>query len=156
MSCARLPHRDYLRYFALCLFLSALPAIAVTKDEPSVDDLKARVASASVGDRAKLCIQIARRQLDESDKQYAASDIEKAQASLTDVVAYAELARDYSIQSHKHEKDTEIAARAMARKLNGILHSLPQQDQPAVKDALQRIEKVRDDLLLAMFPKGAR
>jgi 20S proteasome alpha/beta subunit len=75
---------------------------------------------------------------------------------LADVVAYAELARDYSIQSHKYQKQTEIAARSMTRKLTDLLHSLGQQDQPPVRDAINRLQRVRDDLLIAMFPKGAR
>lgn len=95
-------------------------------------------------------------QLDHADKLYAAGDLEKAQAALTDVVAYSELARDYSIQSHKYQKQSEIAVRRMARKLTDILHTLAQADQGAVKDAVARLERVRDDLLASMFTKGAK
>jgi hypothetical protein len=95
-------------------------------------------------------------QLAEADKLYAASDMEKAQAALTDVVAYSELARDYSIQSHKYQKQSEIAVRSMSRKLNEILHSLGRQDQGVVKDAVNRLERVRDDLLSSMFKKGSK
>lgn len=95
-------------------------------------------------------------QLAEADKLYAESDPEKAQAALTDVVAYSELARDYAIQSHKYQKQSEIAVRSMSRKLNEILHSLGRQDQGVVKDAVNRLERVRDDLLNSMFKKGAK
>ena len=140
----------------LLLALVGLPAAwAAPRDEPSVADLKARIASASPSDRTHLCIQIAEKQLQETDKQYAAGDSEKAQPSLTDVVAYSELARDYSIQSRKHQKQTEIAVRAMARKLTGILHSLGGAEQAPVKDAINRLDRVRDDLLASMFKKGA-
>ena len=73
-----------------------------------------------------------------------------------DVVTYSELARDYAIQSHKYQKQTEIAVRGMTRKLSEILHSLGQGDQPPVEDALNRLERVRDDLLSAMFKKGVQ
>ena len=92
----------------------------------------------------------------QADKLYAAAEVEKGQAALTDVVAYSELARDYAIQSHKYQKQTEIAARTMTRKLNDLMHSLGQDDQPPVRDAINRLERVRDDLLKAMFPKGAK
>ena len=124
--------------------------------EPTIEELKARVSSANVADKAKLCLEIAEKQLNEADKQYTADNVEKAQTSLTDVVSYSELARDYSIQSHKHQKQTEIAIRAMTRKLNDLLHVLGRDDQVPVKDAISHLERVRDDLLAAMFPKGAK
>lgn len=129
-------------------------ATAVPKEEPTLEQLKASVTTAKVADKAKLCVQISEKQLNESDRLYAASDYEKAQAALMDVVTYAELARDYAIQSHKYEKQTEIAARGMTRKLNEILHLVSRDDQPPLEDAINRLERVRDDLQSAMFKKG--
>ena len=94
--------------------------------------------------------------LTEADKLYAAGDLDKAQSALTDVVAYSELARDYSIQSHKYQKQSEIAVRGMTRRLTNILHTLGLADQPAVKDAMNRLDRVRDDLLASMFKKGGK
>jgi hypothetical protein len=85
-----------------------------------------------------------------------ASDVEKAQATLTDVVAFSELARDYSIQSHKYQKQAEITVRTMARKLADIKHLVGHDDQEPIQDAINRLQRVRDDLLVAMFPKGAK
>ena len=126
---------------------------ATTTKEPTVDELKSRLSSTNVGDRPQLCLQIAERQLDAADKLYAAVETEKAQESLTDVVAFSELARDYSIQSHKHQKQTEIAVRRMTRKLIDIKHAVAHDEQAAVQNAIDKLERVRDDLLLAMFPK---
>jgi hypothetical protein len=148
--------------FRLCGAV-ALVAIAATLSgraapgiEPTVEELKARLSSSSGGDRPHLCVQIAERQLAAADKLYADADNDKAQPALTDVVAYSELARDYAIQSHKREKQTEIAVRGMMRKLTEIMHSLGQADQPPVRDAINRLQRVRDDLLAAMFRKGAQ
>jgi len=140
---------------ALVLTL-ALGATAVPGAEPTVDELKTRLSSAGIADRPHLCIQIAEHQLSAADKLYAGSEDEKAQSALTDVVAYSELARDYAIQSHKREKQTEIAVRGMIRKLSDIMHSLGHADQAPVHDAINRLQHVRDDLLAAMFPKGAK
>ncbi len=140
--------------FLLAIVLAGSLANAHT--EPTVDELKARVSSANVGEKAKICVEIAEKQLVATDKLYASDDMEKAQASLTDVVAFSELARDYSIQSHKHQKQVEIAIRSMTRKLNDLLHVVGHEEQGPVKEALKHLEHVRDDLLAAMFPKGTK
>ena len=142
---------------ALLLLLSgALSGTGLAKDEPTVEELKARLSAANTGDKVKVCVQIAEKQLAETDRLYQADDIAKGQSALTDVVSYSELARDYSIQERKHQKQTEIAVRSMSRKLNELLHSLTKDDQAPVRDAIDRLEKVRDDLLASMFPKGAK
>ena len=129
---------------------------AHSRTEPTIEELKARVSSANVNDKAKICVEIAEKQLNAADKLYTAEDIEKARLSLTDVVSYSELARDYSIQSRKHQKQTEIAIRSMTRKLNDLLHVLGREEQDPIKDAISHLERARDDLLAAMFPKGAK
>ena len=129
---------------------------AVPREETSVDALKARISSASVGEKPHLCVEVAQIRLSEADKLYAAGDLDNAQAALTDVVAYSELARDYSIQSHKYQKQSEIAVRGMTRKLTDILHTLGQADQGAINDAVSRLNKVRDDLLASMFKRGGK
>jgi hypothetical protein len=136
------------------VLVAAASAGAIPRDEPTVEELKMRIASANPSDRARLCVQIAQKQIDETDKLYAADDVEKAQPALTDVVTYSELARDYAIQSHKHQKQTEIAVRSITRKLNGLLHTLAQDQQAPIRDALKRLDRVRDDLLASMFKKG--
>jgi len=125
-------------------------------NEPTVDELKARLASANIPDRPHICVQIAQRQMAETTRLYAAADDEKAQAALTDVLAFSELARDYAIQSHKYQKQSEIAVREMIRKLTELTHTLGRDEQAPIRDALTRMERVRDDLLLAMFPKGQK
>jgi hypothetical protein len=145
-----------LRGAAIAALLAAFVASPVAAKEQTLDELKTRLSSTSVGDRPQLCLQIAERQLDDADKLYTAFDSEKAQVSLTDVVAFSELARDYSIQSHKHQKQTEIAVRKMTRKLNDLKHVVSRDEQVAVQNAIDRLQRVRDDLLLAMFPKGKK
>jgi len=124
--------------------------------EPTLEELKAKFASAGAGERPHLCIQIAEKQLTETDRAYAAGEIEKGRAALADVVAFSELARDNAIQSHKYQKQAEIAVRGMARKLNDLMHTLEHDEREPVQDAITRLQRVRDDLLTAMFPKGAQ
>jgi hypothetical protein len=151
---ARLQFLHSWRGAALLLLLTT--AFARAHTDLSVDELKARVSAANVADKAKICVEIAEKQLAAADKLYAAENLDQAQQHLVDVVAYSELARDYSIQSHKHQKQTEIAMRSMTRKLNDLLHVVSREEQGPVKDAISKLERVRDDLLSAMFPKGAK
>jgi hypothetical protein len=145
---------EFQRGGLVAVLLATFLVFPMAAKEQSVDELKARLSSTSIGDRPQLCLQIAELQLNDADKLYSALENEKAQSDLTDVVAFSELARDYAIQSHKHQKQSEIAVRKMTRKLNDLKHLVSREDQTAVQNAIDRLQRVRDDLLLAMFPKG--
>ena len=127
---------------------------AAAASEATVEELKNRVTNANVPDRAPLCIQISEKQLEAASQFYVAGDDEKAQASLVDVVAFSGLARDYAIQSRKHEKQSEIAIRKMSRKLAALKHNVTHDEQKEIQDSVDHLEQIRDDLLSAMFSKG--
>jgi hypothetical protein len=153
--------REHLRFrwiaaLGLLFCTLATPAIVNGGEKPTVEELKERVANARVSDRPGLCIHISEQQLDTADRLYVAGDSKKAQAALADVVAFSELARDYAIQSHKHEKPSEIAIRKMTRKLADMKHTVSHEDQEQVQTTIERLERIRDDLLAAMFPKGVK
>jgi hypothetical protein len=124
--------------------------------EPTVEELKARVATGSVSDRPALCIHIAERQLDAAGKFYEAGEDQNAQTALADVVAYSQSAGEYAIQSHKREKQSEIAIRKMVRKLDDLKHTLTHDEQGQIQNAMDRLQRVRDDLLAAMFPEAGK
>jgi hypothetical protein len=149
--------RIYLRFWggiALALFLALLLCSAAFAADPSVGELKAKLSSASIRERTHLCLHIAEMQMAAADKLYAADDMTQAQSALTDVVSYSELARDYAIQSRKYQKQTEIAVRGITRRLGELVHSMPHDYQAPLRDALNKLQHVRDDLLSAMFPQG--
>ena len=151
-------HLRFWRIAALGLVLSRLlvPLSLMGSEPPTIEELKARVPNASIADRPGLCVHISELQTDAADRLYVAGDSEKAQAALADVVAFSELARDYSIQSHKHEKQSEIAIRKMAHKLADIKHTVSHEDQAQVQNTIDRLQRIRDYLLAAMFPKGVK
>jgi len=140
----------------LVLSILAMPSTLIGSEQSTIEELKGRVANASINNRPPLCIQISELQLDAAGRFYVAGDSEPAKAALVDVVAFSELARDYAIQSHKHEKQSEIAIRKMARKLANMKHTVSHEDQEQVQTTLDRLQRVRDDLLAAMFPKGVK
>jgi hypothetical protein len=143
------------RLAALALALSTVGAcLGLSGAEPTVEELKDRVGKAAIGDRPPLCIRISELQLDATDRFYVADDDEKVRAALGDVVTYSEMARDYSIQSLKHEKQSEIAVRKMVRRLVDLKHTVSREDQEQIQNTIDRLQRVRDDLLAAMFAKG--
>jgi hypothetical protein len=151
-------HSRFWRVGAVGLVLSVLvmsPALT-RAEQPTIEELKARVANASIADRPPLCIHISERQLGAADRFYVAGDSDQAKAALADVITYSELARDSAIQSRKHEKQSEIAIRKMARKLADLKHTVSHEDQEQVQNTVDRLQHIRDDLLFAMFPKGGK
>ena len=54
---------------------------------------------------------------------------------------FSELARDYAIQSHKHEKQSEIAIRKMARKLADLKHAVSHEDQEQIQNTIDRLQQ---------------
>jgi hypothetical protein len=151
-------HRRFWLIAAATLMLSALAAASALNgsDQPSLEELKGRVANTGIGDRPPLCLEISERQLGAAGRFYIAGDSEQAKAALTDVVTFAGLARDYSIQSHKRETKSEIAIRKMVRKLINLKHTVSHEDQGEVQSTIDRLERIQDDLLAAMFPKGGK
>jgi hypothetical protein len=138
------------------LAMLAGPAGLCARGEPTIDELKAQIPRVEVRDRPPLCIKVSERQLEAADKFYANGDSKAAKGALTDVVSFAEQAGSYSIQSHKHEKQSEIALRKAARKLSDLKHAVSVEDQQEVQGAIDHLEKIRDDLLQAMFSKGGK
>jgi molecular chaperone GrpE (heat shock protein) len=140
----------------LTISIVVAPGALRGRDQPTLEELKARVAKTEIAGRPALCLHIAERQLDAAEKLYAAGDSDKAGAALADVMAYAELDREYAIQAHKHEKQSEIAIRKMVRKLSDLKHTLTHDEQDQVQKTIDGLQRVRDDLLAAMFPKGVK
>jgi oligoendopeptidase F len=141
---------------AILMFTLAAPFALSAGNQESLDDLKARVARTSVGDRPPLCLRIAEKQLEAAKAFYSSGESEKTQAALDDIVRFAEMDCDSAIQSHKHEKQSEIAIRKMVRKLDDLKHAVSRDDQERLQKTINRLQQLRDDLLAAMFAGGKK
>jgi len=131
-----------------------MAASASARQKLTIEEMKGQITNLKVGDRPPACIRISEEQLEAADRFYQAGDSQKGKAALIDVETFAELARDYAIQSHKHEKQSEIAVRKMVRKLGDIKRLVSIDDQADVQRTADGLQRVRDDLLAAMFPKA--
>jgi hypothetical protein len=142
-----------MRRIALILFFLALASAYGTAKEETVDQLKARLASAHPEDRSELCIRIAQQQLRNADKLYIDGRVEEARAAVDEIVTYSEKARDAALQTKKRLKNVEIDVRKIADKLRDVKRTLSFDDQPPVEQAIRRLEDVRTTLLQEMFAK---
>jgi hypothetical protein len=138
------------------LVASSLAAIAVpvfaARDE-SLDQLMARAESARPEDRSALYLEIARQKAEAADKLYQTGNAEAGNAALQDVLAFSKKATDASIDTGKKLKNTEIALRKMAEKFRDIKRTVAFEDQAPIQQTMDELEKMRTDLLSAMFGK---
>jgi rubrerythrin len=148
--------RIWVTIFMLLALTTLTAARPRPRDEESVQQLSARAESAPLGDRPALYIRIARQQAEAADKLYLAENPEAGNSALNDVVTYSGKASDTAASSGKKLKDTEIALRKMAEKFRDVKHNLPFDDQAPVQEAIDRLEKMRTDLLSAMFGKKGK
>jgi hypothetical protein len=127
-----------------------------SKKELSLEELKARAQNAKPDERANLCVQIAERQVENADKLYTGGQDEQAQAAIHDVVNYTEQASQSAAQTGHRLKNIEIAIRRMSHRLGDIKRSLPFESQATVQEAVERLDRIRTDLLNRMFGKNPK
>lgn len=136
--------------FFIPLFISMSPASA---NQPTVEELKARLQTVRPEDRGNIALEIAERQVTAADRLFKDGKPDEAQAAVKDVVTYSEQAGEAAGQSGHRIKNTEIALRKMAHRLADVKRSVAYDDQPAIQSAIDSLEKTRTDLLNKMFGK---
>ncbi|MGH9550276.1 MAG: hypothetical protein ACRD3W_12920 [Terriglobales bacterium] len=140
------------RMFILTLLAAASLAAFAAREE-SVDELIARAESAQPNDRPGLYLKIADLKAKAADKLYNDGNAEAGKAALQDVVAYSKKATDASIATGKKLKNLEITLRKMAEKFRDIKRTVAFEDQAPLQHTVDELEKMRTDLLSAMFGK---
>jgi hypothetical protein len=138
---------------AVSTALCSVPANPGNKDA-SLDELKARIASAKPDDQVQICLTIAERQVGAATDLFHQGKNEDAQADVRDVVTYAGQARDAAGITGHRLKNAEIDVRKMIHKLADVKRSISAEDQAPVQTAIDELEKIRTDLLNKMFKGG--
>ncbi|HEY6351716.1 MAG TPA: hypothetical protein VI636_20130 [Candidatus Angelobacter sp.] len=129
------------------LAVSALPLAA----QRSIDGLKEEADKAEAGHQARLCSELAELLVGVADQQFTNGNPDQGQASVQDILKYAQKARDAAIKSHDKLKETEIRLRETQRRLESLKRSLALEDRPPLDDVEKKIEQFRQDLLDTMF-----
>src|ERR1017187_4621591 len=111
--------RNFRSVAAIFLLLGLAPAAG-----GQAPDLKARANAAQGGEKARLCLEYAYRQLADADALFNQGEVNKAQASIREVVHYSQKAADASVSSGKQMKQTEIELRKLAKRMHDIGEAL--------------------------------
>lgn len=147
--------RARLTIFVLLAAIAAFqyPAAAFTGKDETTEQLITRAEMVRPEDRVALYIEIARRKAEAADKAYNEGNAEAGKAALQDVTTYSQKATDSSIATGKRQKDTEITLRKMATKFRDVKRTVAFEDQAPIQQAMDDLERMRTDLLAAMFGK---
>jgi hypothetical protein len=126
---------------------------AKSTESPPIRALRKRAEAADGGDRAKLFAELAKLEIEEANSKFDAGDAGAAQTEVARATADAEQAKQTSMKTHKRMKQTQLALHELARRLDGIEHSLTAEDRPPVKKAVDRLQGMATELLEAMFKR---
>ncbi|HEY6249588.1 MAG TPA: hypothetical protein VI685_06480 [Candidatus Angelobacter sp.] len=117
----------------------------------SIDGLKEEADKAEGGHQARLCSELAQTLVGVADQQFTDGNPDQGQATVQDILKYAQKARDAAIKSHDNLKQTEIRLRETQRRLNSLKRTLALEDRPPLDNVEKKIEQFRQDLLDTMF-----
>ena len=129
------------------LAVSALPLAA----QRSIDGLKEEADKAEGGHQARLCSELAEMLVGVADQQFTSGNSDQGQATVQDILKYAQKARDAAIKRHDKLKETEIRLRETQRRLESLKRTLALEDRPPLDEVEKKIEQFRQDLLDTMF-----
>jgi hypothetical protein len=137
------------------LSLAQQPAPAPAKTEnpaiAKIETMKANAEKKNSADRARDYSDIARELVEVANQQFTDGEVDKAQASIKDAVAYSEKSAAAAREKGKKIKNTEITLRQTARRIEEVRRTVAADDQPPLAAAAERIEELRSELLAHMF-----
>jgi hypothetical protein len=135
---------------AITLLLSLSAATAWTADEEPIEKLIAR-ADVHSDDQAAHCADVARREVEIANQYYTSGDVQKAVDAINMAVTYSQKALEAARRTHKKLKETDLTLRKTSRRLSDVGQTLAFEDKPPVKDAIEKIEQTRSQILALMF-----
>jgi hypothetical protein len=139
---------------SLC-FAQEAPTPPAPKAENSelskIEAMKANAEKKGSADRARAYAEIARELVEVANQQFTDGEVDKAQSSIKEAVAYSEKSAAAAEEKGKKIKNTEITLRETARRIDEIRRTVAVDDQPPLAAAVARINDLRRDLLAHMF-----
>ena len=130
----------------LVLLVAAIAVCASARD-----DLDALKSQAEKEQQPKLYAEIIRRDVEVADQYFTSGDVDKAQAVIAEIVDYTARCLAAAHKNPKKLKDTELELQKAGLRLEAVRRSLAFDDRPPVKNAVDKIEDARTQLLDLMF-----
>ena len=138
-----------------CTLTVCIPAQAFAAEQ-SLEDLKKRAAEAKLDDQPNLVAEAARRELAVVDERVNAGKGGEAIEYLGEAVNDAILASDAAVKASKRQKETEISIRKMIHHMKDVQRQMSLDDSQVMQRAIDRMEKLRTQLLGSMFSQDKK
>jgi hypothetical protein len=139
------------RVAATLMLLILGSTLAGARQEETLEQLKARADAARPEQRPDLCTQVADRELKLGLDAFKENKVEEGRAAVQQVVAYSEKAQLAASSTGKRIKHTEIKIRQFSTRLRDLKMNVSADDQPAIQEAVDKLENFRTELLHSMF-----
>ena len=143
---------------ALVLTVSAIPLCAYGSQDnvptqQSINDLVARASHAQPRDQCFLYAELVRQMTDLMLRQYAAGDVEEAQATLHGIQQFVQKIHPSLAAHDKRLKNAQILLSQTAFRLNEMLRESDYQDRPLVEQTLAQVNHAQDEALMQLLQK---
>jgi hypothetical protein len=150
--------RSQWRALAFCVGFLALATGAPAQSPPgdSLQELRQRAAAAKLPDQPRLYLDAAAQDLASAVEAFHRDQPDLGRAAVEDLAADCEKAGAAAVASGRHLKPSDLKIRDFVRKLEALSRELSFDERMPIKSAIDRLEKVRRDLLAAMFGTGKR
>ena len=144
-----------MRRFPIAAAVLAILAIAGARFAVAEESLEKLITKAEAGGdkQSELYVDVARRYADLASQHFSASEPDKAQDDIKNIISYAEKARATVGRSEGRIKQTELKMHKMQRRLEEVARATDVDDRPPVVAAVQHIEELRSELLDLLFRK---
>ena len=139
------------KVLAILMFVLSAALFCFARQEDTLPQLIAKADTASSGQQADLCMEVAERELKLVIAAYKANKTDEGRDSLEQIVKYADKGHSAAIQSGKRLKHTEIKLRQVALHLRDLKFNVDVDDQPLVQAAVDKLEDYRTEILKSMF-----
>jgi len=142
----------------LAIAAFAIPAYASSPDDKLIDQdsiaaLQARIPQAQPREQCFLYAELIHQMTEFSLKQYAAGDVDKANAMLKQIQTLTHKMHLSVGGNDKRLKNAEILLRHTAFRLTEMLHNSSMDDRPLVQETLVQVNRAQSETMLEVFRK---
>src|SRR5262245_14766266 len=138
------------KVLAIALLVVMSAAAGWAADEEPTEKLIAR-ADLRSDNQAEYCAEVTRREVEVANQFYTSGDVQKAVEAVNLAVTYSQKALEAAKRTHKRLKETDLTLRRASRRLSDVGQTLAFEDKPLVKEAVDKIEQTRSQILALMF-----
>lgn len=140
------------RRLVLCLAMLVVLVVLPNRaraEEPPVELIQR--AAAAQDHQAELYAQVIGREVELAKQDYDAGKLQEATTDVASIGTYGDKLLAAAKEHPKHLKQAEIKLREDSRRLHELEQTLDLDQRPPVKQAVEKLEQIRAELLQLMF-----